>query len=357
MKNLVFSRRAARALSLLVAMSGSASFAQQAPSTPPGTPVTNVVPDTTTAPRTIDAAQTKALASALKSKNWDAARIAVTSGADVNITDKSGITPLMRACDAGQAELVELLLQNGANPNALDKKGQNALHYAVPGDPKPKKFGVGNVLGALGGGGGALGALGGGGDIASLLGAGGLNNLLGANLTSLLGARAFNLSGKSGWMAIAGAAIQGDAAGKLGVGQLLTGALNGNTGLDAGGWTNLLSAVKLSNPQVLGAMSKIGGGNIGADKAALWGQFLNAASSGNQSGVEGLMKNPNLLPLLKQATNGLSEATGELPGNAPRTIIGVLLESGAIANTPDGKGKTPLALAQERGVADVFPTN
>ncbi|BCM89728.1 hypothetical protein IAD21_01575 [Abditibacteriota bacterium] len=385
MKNASLSHSAVRALLLSLALSGSVAFAQGTPTArnPLGTPVTNIVPapdagtvaptDSITpvtnvvpapaaTPRPIDAAQTKALQVSIKDKNWDAARAAVVAGADVNAADKGGVTVLMRAADAGQNGLVELLLQNGANPNAVDKKGQSALHYAIPADPKPKKkFGFGKILGGVGTvlTGGLLGGVLGGGGLTSLLGGGGLESMMGGNLTSLLGGGAFNLSGKSGWTAIAGAALQGDAGGNMGIGQLLgsggAGSLLGADGqmnsLSAGNWTNLLSSVKGSNPQILGAMSNLGaGGN--AEQSALWGQFLNAASSGDQAGVAQLMQNPELAPLLQQAQAGLGAAAGELPGNASRTIVSTLIKGGANANTVDSEGKTAIALAQDRGLTD-----
>ncbi|RYX85069.1 ankyrin repeat domain-containing protein [bacterium] len=363
MKNSSLSRGAVCALLLALALSGSVAMVQDASAEPTtgDTPVTNVVPAPPAAPRTIVPAQTKALQDAIKDKNWNAARAAITAGADVNIADKGGITPLMRAADASQSGLVDLLLQNGANPNAADKKGQTALHYAIPADPKPKKkFGLGDVMGALGTAQGVGGALSGGmGNFGSLLGSGGVESLMGSNLTSLLGGGPFSLAGKSGWSAIAGAALQGDTGGNFGINQLLGGGgILGAGGqlnaLSAGNWTNLLSSVKGTNPQILTAMSNLGAGTS-AGQSALWNQFLNAASSGNQTLVTQLMQNPDLAPLLQQATAGLGAAAGELPGNASRTIVSTLIKSGANTEALDTQGKTAAALAQDRGLTDFAP--
>ena len=358
MKNASLSRVATLSLLLSVALWGSVAVAQDTPPIP-GTSVTNILPapDVPPTPRTIDPVQTKVLQEAVKGKNWDGARSAVLAGADTNIADKGGVTVLMRAADAGQSGLVELLLQNGANPNAVDKKGQSALHYAIPADSKPKKkFGLGQIMGALGGAGALNNALGGAGNFGSLLGGTSLDTLMGSNLASLLGGQAFNLGGKSGWMAIAGAALQGDAGGNFGIGQLLGGQLGlgqlAGTGLGAEGWVNLLSSVKGANPQILGAMARLGaGGN--ADQCALWSQFLNAASSGDQNGVTQLMQNPDLVPLLQQAMAGLSSAASELPGNSSRSIVSTLLKGGATATVADKDGKTAAALAQERGLSEL----
>lgn len=48
--------------------------------------------------------------------------------------DKSGLTALQVMSQAGDAAAVELLLEKGANPNALDSEGRNALMLAVAND-------------------------------------------------------------------------------------------------------------------------------------------------------------------------------------------------------------------------------
>lgn len=53
-------------------------------------------------------------------------------GANVNLHDHNGTTPLMALLGAGRNNtgLVELLLQTGANPNCVDKKGNSAMSIA-----------------------------------------------------------------------------------------------------------------------------------------------------------------------------------------------------------------------------------
>jgi ankyrin repeat protein len=51
-------------------------------------------------------------------------------GARVNARDIAGRTPLMRAADARQAEVVRLLLQSRADPAAVDRDGKTAMDYA-----------------------------------------------------------------------------------------------------------------------------------------------------------------------------------------------------------------------------------
>lgn len=340
---------AACALSLTLLASTVVATAQDSA---PAITITQIAPDPgTPAPRIVVPAQTEALKNALKKNDWDAATLAITNGASVNDTDKNGVTALMLAAQERKPSVVQLLLDSGADPNALDKKGRSALHYAIPPDPKPKKkFGIGNVLGAMGAVGNLPGGLGKISGMNSLLGGGGLDQLLGNNLTQLLGGQSFSPGSKSNWMAIAGSALLGDKTGDLGIGRLLTG--TGELKLGAGDWVGLLSSVKGNNARVLGAMGNLGAGD--SAKSALWNQFLGAASSGNNAGVAALMGNADLAPLLGQAVQGLTLARGELPGNATRSIIGALTGRGLNLNTPDKGGKTAMQLATERGLTELL---
>ena len=55
----------------------------------------------------------------------------IEKGANIiNIQNEDGLTALMMATDDGLLEIVELLLQNGADPNIRGKKGWTALMYA-----------------------------------------------------------------------------------------------------------------------------------------------------------------------------------------------------------------------------------
>lgn len=59
-----------------------------------------------------------------------AARRLIETGSDVNIRDDLGCTPLHYAALQGQAEVAELLIGNGADVNAGDKYGNPPLHLA-----------------------------------------------------------------------------------------------------------------------------------------------------------------------------------------------------------------------------------
>ena len=54
-------------------------------------------------------------------------------GADVNATNKNNITPLMHACENGDIDAINILLNAGADPNIADVHGYTALHDAVEG--------------------------------------------------------------------------------------------------------------------------------------------------------------------------------------------------------------------------------
>lgn len=51
-------------------------------------------------------------------------------GADVNVSDFLGVSPLVRACDCSH-DVSKLLLESGANANAIDMYGKNALYCAI----------------------------------------------------------------------------------------------------------------------------------------------------------------------------------------------------------------------------------
>ncbi|XP_019857637.1 PREDICTED: ankyrin-1-like [Amphimedon queenslandica] len=50
---------------------------------------------------------------------------------DINHQQETGETFLMLACDCGHKDIVLTLLENGADPNICDNKGNSALHYVL----------------------------------------------------------------------------------------------------------------------------------------------------------------------------------------------------------------------------------
>lgn len=59
------------------------------------------------------------------------ARMLLSYGADVNYTALNGQTPLIVAASTGNTDAVVLLLQNGADPQAVDWRQKTALDYAT----------------------------------------------------------------------------------------------------------------------------------------------------------------------------------------------------------------------------------
>lgn len=74
-----------------------------------------------------------ALLGAAASDNPDVAQLFVARGAQVNVADNYGRTPLHLAAYQGHACLVEKLVQAGAYVNAADKNSETPLHKAVQG--------------------------------------------------------------------------------------------------------------------------------------------------------------------------------------------------------------------------------
>lgn len=83
-----------------------------------------------------------ALLAAVQSGDLNAAKAAIEAGADVNIRDSGGITPLMLAAKGDRPNekspeatdhpnVVRLLLENGANVNATTDSGFQALFWAA----------------------------------------------------------------------------------------------------------------------------------------------------------------------------------------------------------------------------------
>jgi hypothetical protein len=58
-------------------------------------------------------------------------KLLVACGAEVNVYDRDGITPLMRAITLRDLRMVKLLLDAGAQVNVTDNRGHTALTYAV----------------------------------------------------------------------------------------------------------------------------------------------------------------------------------------------------------------------------------
>eukprot|EP01114_Cavostelium_apophysatum_P015525 TRINITY_DN4242_c0_g1_i1.p1 TRINITY_DN4242_c0_g1~~TRINITY_DN4242_c0_g1_i1.p1 ORF type:complete len:250 (+),score=49.46 TRINITY_DN4242_c0_g1_i1:92-841(+) len=49
----------------------------------------------------------------------------------INVKDEEGCAPLHYACDRGNVEIAQLLIENGADVNLQDSQGQTGLHYGA----------------------------------------------------------------------------------------------------------------------------------------------------------------------------------------------------------------------------------
>ncbi len=67
-------------------------------------------------------------------------------GADVNVKDEYGATPLINACMVSNYALTAYLLERGANINLKDKRGVNALSYAILSENTHQNFNIANLL-------------------------------------------------------------------------------------------------------------------------------------------------------------------------------------------------------------------
>ena len=54
----------------------------------------------------------------------------IKAGANLNITDSSGETPLIAAVHRRNVPILRLLLEKGANPDRTDNSGRSAREYA-----------------------------------------------------------------------------------------------------------------------------------------------------------------------------------------------------------------------------------
>lgn len=79
------------------------------------------------------AASTTALFRAIKARNVDRMKLAISKGADLEAKNSKGYTPLHAVVRSSgrNVEMLRLLLEAGANPNARDSEGQIPLHHSV----------------------------------------------------------------------------------------------------------------------------------------------------------------------------------------------------------------------------------
>ncbi|MFO0899709.1 MAG: ankyrin repeat domain-containing protein [Pirellulales bacterium] len=77
-----------------------------------------------------NAMQVQPLHSAVALRQWEAARLLVAAGADVNARQQGGWTPLHAAAAGGDLAIAQLLLDHGADPRRPNDQGVDALALA-----------------------------------------------------------------------------------------------------------------------------------------------------------------------------------------------------------------------------------
>ena len=75
-----------------------------------------------------------ALHSAANDGHFEASKLLIKYGAEVDARNEFGWSPLHYAVRRGDCSVVKLLLQHGASPNALDEKNQTPLHVVAQED-------------------------------------------------------------------------------------------------------------------------------------------------------------------------------------------------------------------------------
>jgi len=71
-----------------------------------------------------------ALHLACRDGNFEIAKVLIENGANVNLADNEGWTPLMRASLAGNSRIVEHLIANGADSSAINSQKESAIIHA-----------------------------------------------------------------------------------------------------------------------------------------------------------------------------------------------------------------------------------
>jgi len=64
----------------------------------------------------------------------DILRLLVQHGADLNVSDDEGKTPLHIACRHNNIQILHQLVSEGANCSAVDNRGRSAVHHAALGN-------------------------------------------------------------------------------------------------------------------------------------------------------------------------------------------------------------------------------
>ena len=302
---------------------------------------------TAVAARTPDAA----LLQAATDGDFLAAKAALDHGANPNVRDDAGRTPLMRAVFFGYPDVVNVLLDRNPDLRAVDASGTTALGYAVnnraaigaqadggtapapqaPADPPKKKHGGGFFGGLLKAGKSLLSAA----APLAMLAAGPAGLLANGGAMGLLGHGAGGILGGMGM----GGGLPGMFSGGLemmGGGLGMTGGLPARRGGGRGDAMNPAAMQGLaSNPAFLQKMqdirAKVAGGQMSQEQAR----------QAYQDAIKGMGGSPT------------SGEAAERSGQTSTVLVQALLDKGAGINDRDKQGVTPLISAARLGSTDV----
>lgn len=241
-----------------------------------------------------------ALISCAAHGNAAGAAQALQDGADMEVRDENGLTPLMWAAQQMNSAVVALLLERGANPRVRDNSGWTALHCAAS---------TGSVEG-----------------LEKLLNVCGddVNAVNNDGETPLLVAIRMHREDVARVLVSARADIN----------------IRGTDGRNA---VDLASAEKLHD---LGLeLKKLGG------VAHLYHTLMDLARDGRDDSLKELLRKTPDIDLGLQDNNGWTALTFAAVSGHTSTI-GILLEAGAMVDMPDHEGATPLLYAALEGHVD-----
>ncbi|KAF2173542.1 hypothetical protein M409DRAFT_15822 [Zasmidium cellare ATCC 36951] len=91
----------------------------------------DVTPTTTPTSSQDDTSRTSTLHVAVKKGNGRIVRLLLKHGANSNLKDATGLTPLLQATISGHEEIVEILLSHGALVEQADDQSRSVLHWAI----------------------------------------------------------------------------------------------------------------------------------------------------------------------------------------------------------------------------------
>jgi ankyrin repeat protein len=67
----------------------------------------------------------------MRAQHDDNLKLILNAGADVDLSNKAGETPLMVAAQLGRLDYVQALLDKKADPSAKNHEGNTALYFAI----------------------------------------------------------------------------------------------------------------------------------------------------------------------------------------------------------------------------------